>query len=119
MIYLKAFRLSKRKIPNTNTYPYNVFLNKECGWMIFEPITVLYGNNASGKSTMLSIIANKLNMTGAERGADINPGFFAFGKTYAFFMIFLKETKQSSRNSSKERRRFSGASDIFQTVIYF
>jgi len=78
MIYLKAFKISERKIPNTNVYPYNVFLNKECDWMIFEPITVLYGNNASGKSTLLNIIANKLKVTGAERGGDFNPGFSTF-----------------------------------------
>lgn len=33
---------------------------------VFNNITVLYGNNGSGKSTMLNLIANKLNITGAE-----------------------------------------------------
>lgn len=33
---------------------------------IFAPITVLYGNNGSGKSTILNIIANKLMLTGKE-----------------------------------------------------
>ncbi|MBN7772967.1 AAA family ATPase [Clostridium aminobutyricum] len=81
MIYLRAFKLSERKIPNTNVYPYNIFTKKECDWLVFEPISILYGNNASGKSTLLNIIANKLKMTGAECGADINP----------WFQIFLEE----------------------------
>lgn len=33
---------------------------------IFAPITVLYGNNGSGKSIILNIIANKLMLTGKE-----------------------------------------------------
>lgn len=34
--------------------------------LFFSPITVLYGNNASGKSTMLNIMANKLQIEGQE-----------------------------------------------------
>lgn len=33
----------------------------------FDRITVLYGNNGSGKSTLLNVIANKLNIKGAEK----------------------------------------------------
>lgn len=75
MIYLKAFQLSERKIPNTNVYPYNIFSRKECEWLVFEPITVLYGNNGSGKSTLLNIMANKLGLKGAEHGKDVSRCF--------------------------------------------
>ena len=33
---------------------------------VFSPITVLYGNNGSGKSTILNIMANKLMVKGRE-----------------------------------------------------
>lgn len=33
---------------------------------MFNPITILYGNNASGKSTVLNIIANKLELEDLE-----------------------------------------------------
>lgn len=64
MIYLSSFKLSDRSIKNPNIYPYNVFHRKDIDPFIFAPITVLYGNNGSGKSTILNIIANKLMLTG-------------------------------------------------------
>ncbi|MCI8345972.1 MAG: GTPase RsgA [Clostridia bacterium] len=34
--------------------------------LVFDNITILYGNNGSGKSTILNIIAHKLNLKGKE-----------------------------------------------------
>ena len=67
MIYLKTFKLSDSRITNNNIYPFNVLQNKEPDIFIFDNITVLYGNNGSGKSTILNIIAHKLNLKGKER----------------------------------------------------
>lgn len=67
MIYLKTFKLNNNKIKNTNIYPFNILKNKEPDILVFDNITVLYGNNGSGKSTILNIIANKLNLKGKER----------------------------------------------------
>lgn len=66
MIYLSSFSLSSRRLKNPNIYPYNVFKNKDIEPFVFAPITVLYGNNGSGKSTILNIIANKLMLKGKE-----------------------------------------------------
>ncbi len=66
MIYLSSFMLSDKKIKNPNIYPYNVFKDKDVEPFVFSPITVLYGNNGSGKSTILNIIANKLMLKGKE-----------------------------------------------------
>lgn len=66
MIYLSSFKLSDRSIKNPNIYPYNVFHRKDIDPFIFAPITVLYGNNGSGKSIILNITANKLMLTGKE-----------------------------------------------------
>lgn len=57
MIYLKTFKLSNRKMKNYNIYPFNILKNKEPDIFVFDNITVLYGNNGSGKSTILNIIA--------------------------------------------------------------
>ncbi|MCC3357761.1 AAA family ATPase [Bacillus sp. REN16] len=46
--------------------PYNVFRKISREVFVFNNITVLYGNNGSGKSTLLNLIANKLNIIGAE-----------------------------------------------------
>lgn len=66
MIYLSSFKLSNETCKNPNIYPYNVFQNKEIDPFVFAPITVLYGNNGSGKSTILNIMANKLQLKGKE-----------------------------------------------------
>ncbi len=64
MIYLKTFKLSDNIIKNKNIYPFNALQNKKLDILIFDNITVLYGNNGSGKSTILNIIAHKLNLKG-------------------------------------------------------
>lgn len=66
MIYLSSFSFSQQTVKNPNIYPYNVFAKKTEKVLLFSPITILYGNNASGKSTALNIIANKLKLEGYE-----------------------------------------------------
>ena len=66
MIYLSSFRLSNEQVKNPNIYPYHVFRGKDMEPFVFSPITVLYGNNGSGKSTILNIMANKLMVKGRE-----------------------------------------------------
>lgn len=66
MIYLKSFKLSHHTVNYPNAYPYNVFRKITNEVFVFQNITVLYGNNGSGKSTLLNLIANKLNIKGAE-----------------------------------------------------
>ncbi len=66
IVYLSNFLLSQKEVRNPNIYPYNVFRNKTEKHILFQPITVFYGNNASGKSTLLNIMANKLELQGKE-----------------------------------------------------
>lgn len=66
MIYLSSFKLCDEILTNPNIYPHNVFRNKDMPTLFFSPVTVLYGNNGSGKSTILNIIANKLGIKGRE-----------------------------------------------------
>lgn len=67
MIYLSSFLLSDKKLKNPNIYPYSVFRNKYISPLVFSSITVLYGNNGSGKSTILNLIAEKLGIHGFSR----------------------------------------------------
>lgn len=89
MIYLSSFLFSDKTVRNPNIYPYNVFARKTEKVLLFDPITILYGNNASGKSTMLNIIANKLKLEGQEY-ASCN----MFGTT-PYFMQFVDECQYS------------------------
>lgn len=89
MIYLSSFRFSDKTVRNPNVYPYNVFAGKTESVLLFQPITILYGNNASGKSTMLNIIANRLQLDGLEYAASN-----MFGTT-PYFMQFINECQYS------------------------
>ena len=53
----------------TNVYPFKIFPQKGLDRLDFEPITIIYGGNGSGKSTILNLIAEKLNL---ERTAPFN-----------------------------------------------
>ncbi|MBY0012086.1 AAA family ATPase [Paenibacillus typhae] len=66
MIYLRSFKLSDHISRNPNIYPDHVFKHMAGEVLLFDKVTVLYGNNGSGKSTLLNIIANKLGISGAE-----------------------------------------------------
>ena len=45
-----------------NVYPFSL-LAHHLSCLDFEPITILYGGNGSGKSTILNVISNKLNIS--------------------------------------------------------
>lgn len=89
MIYLSSFLFSDQTVRNPNIYPYNVFAKQSENILLFRPITILYGNNASGKSTMLNIIANKLQLKGQEYATSN-----MYGPT-SYFMQFINECQYS------------------------
>lgn len=75
MVYLKEFDLLSEDYENDmlsrerrtyfhNQYPFRIFPEKEFKKINFSNITILYGGNGSGKSTILKIIAEKLNAKG-------------------------------------------------------
>lgn len=55
------FMSIKRKCYD-NFYPFQVLSKKEFERIDFEPITILYGGNGSGKTSVLNIIAEKLKL---------------------------------------------------------
>lgn len=84
MLYLKSFTLpnDERELDYlfrsgkldmqcyaSNQYPFGIFPHKRLSKIEFEPITIFYGGNGSGKSTILNIIAEKLKL---ERSAPFN-----------------------------------------------
>lgn len=75
MVYLKEFNLLSEEFENGilinerrnyfhNQYPFRIFADKKLEKIDFTNITILYGGNGSGKSTILNIIAEKLNAKG-------------------------------------------------------
>ncbi|OOM77526.1 hypothetical protein CLPUN_22000 [Clostridium puniceum] len=84
MIYINTFKLSNEKVSNPNIYPYNVFDKKNEKCLVFDKITIFYGNNACGKSSLLNIIANKLELIGKEEVVVVNA-------IKSYFESFVKE----------------------------
>ncbi|MBR4909362.1 MAG: AAA family ATPase [Acidaminococcaceae bacterium] len=84
MLYLKEFSFPsvrteegflneiKRTCYNTY-YPFRVLSDKELDTLDFQPVTIFYGGNGSGKTTMLNIIAETI---GAERDTLYNRSSF-------------------------------------------
>ncbi len=54
---------------HTNVYPFKLLPDKGLRRLDFAPVTILYGGNGSGKSTVLNIIAEKLRL---KRSAPFN-----------------------------------------------
>ncbi len=92
MIFLQSFKmLSRREDENyfnvksptfnpksfatyhSSNYPFGLFRNRDLPVFQFDDITVFYGNNGSGKSTILNVIAEKLRL---KRGAEYNRSDF-------------------------------------------
>lgn len=101
MIYLSSFLFSGETVKNPNIYPYHVFAKKSERLLLFAPITILYGNNASGKSTMLNIIANKLKLEGQEYATNNQ-----YGNT-SYFMNFVREC-EFALGEDEEGKRIAG-----------
>ncbi len=87
MIHLSSFHLSEREVANPNIYPYHVFAKKEDRHIRFDHITIFYGGNASGKSTLLNMIANALSLEGKEYSTCNKYG------TEPFFEYFIRECR--------------------------
>ena len=95
MIYLSSFLFSRRIMKNPNLYPYHVFAGMTERVLLFRPITILYGGNASGKSTMLNIMANKLKLQGQE--------YAACNMFCSYFTQFIEECRYSPGEDEEGR----------------
>lgn len=56
------FILSIKRNCYNSFYPFKILSKKELNILNFEPITILYGGNGSGKTTALNVISEKLNL---------------------------------------------------------
>lgn len=118
MIYLKTFQLNKDRISNTNIYPYNILKNKEPDIFIFEPITILYGNNGSGKSTILNVMAHKLNLKGKERSQPKVVGILDYFEDYAEKCQYELAENENGRKMRRipENSRYIKSEEILYEV---
>ncbi len=57
-----AFRMGIKRTCYSTMYPFGVLTAAGLERIDFEPITILYGGNGSGKTTVLNVIAEKLRL---------------------------------------------------------
>ena len=73
MVYLEQFRfpdaevefdffLRQKRTCYDTYYPFQILSKHRFEQIDFEPVTILYGGNGTGKSTVLNIIAQKLHL---------------------------------------------------------
>ena len=124
MIYLREFSMLTRKQEEdfftdptnvkarrtcyTTKYPFGVFRYRELPTFEFEPITILYGGNGSGKSTILNVIAERLKI---QRGAVFNRSDF-----YDDYVSFCKY-KEVRGHGVPEHSRIITSDDVFDYLL--
>lgn len=121
MIYLDSFSLASENDENNFIsfgyqakmtcyrlfYPFNIFPLKGFERMDFDaPITILYGGNGSGKTTVLNIIAQKI---GVSRGALFNDA--------PFMEPYLNLCKFKTTNGIPEASRIIVSDDVFDYML--
>lgn len=57
-----SFTMSQKRTCYDTVYPFLVLSAHQLKMLDFEPVTILYGGNGSGKTTALNVIAEKLGL---------------------------------------------------------
>ncbi|MCR5719962.1 MAG: AAA family ATPase, partial [Lachnospiraceae bacterium] len=87
-------------------YPFFILSKHQLREINFEPITIFYGGNGSGKSTALNIIAEKL---GLERGTFFNRS--------NFYENYLRFCDYKSIGEIPKESRIITSDDVFDFMI--
>ena len=100
-----AFHGPQRQCYNTN-YPFGVLARFDPTVIEFEPVTILYGGNGSGKSTALNVIAEKL---GLQRDARYNRS--------TFFESYVRLCEEETRRAIPPVSRIITSDDVFDYML--
>ena len=95
----------KRQCYNT-FYPFQVLSSRGLAALDFEPITILYGGNGSGKTTALNVIAQSL---GLQRDTRFNQS--------SFFGDYVQLCHAEMRQPLTETSRVITSDDVFDYML--
>ena len=87
-------------------YPFGVLSRRELTALDFEPVTILYGGNGSGKTTALNVIAEKL---GLHRDARYNRS--------SFYEDYLRRCDYEARGPVPSESRVITSDDVFDYML--
>ena len=105
MLYLSQFEfpdadeefdyiLKQKKTCYDTYYPFKILSEHQLKCLNFEPVTILYGGNGSGKTTALNVMAEKI---GLQRDALYNRSAFFEGYTGLCYSVSEREVPKDSR----------------------
>lgn len=87
-------------------YPFKVLSRNEFETIVFEPVTILYGGNGSGKSTALNVIAEK---TGIKRDSIYNKS--------NFYPDYVNICEMQLKADIPENSRIITSDDVFDYML--
>lgn len=93
----------------TSRYPFGIFIGREVPPLELEPVTILCGGNGSGKTTILNLMGEKLDL---KRGTVFNRSSF-FGD---YLDMCQAETAPLFRKA-KENSRVITSDDVFDYLL--
>ena len=117
MIYLSSFTfpdsdmefdffLSQKRTCYNSYYPFQILSRRAFRRIDFEPVTILYGGNGTGKTTALNVIAEKLRL---KRDSIFNKS--------NFFEDYLKLCSFAPAGALPENSRVIASDDVFDYML--
>lgn len=118
MVFLDTFKLPERQDEETfmfhqrnleaydSKYPFHVFRYRDLPELTFSDITILYGGNGSGKTTILNVIAEKLHLS---RTAPYNRS--------SFFEDYLDLCRYSNHRDIPRNSAIITSDDVFDYLL--
>lgn len=100
------FFLAQKRTCYDSFYPFQVLSKKGFRRIDFEPITILYGGNGSGKTTALNVIAQKI---GAQRESVYNRS--------NFFEEYLERCFLEWGSEMPDNRMIITSDDVFDYML--
>ena len=90
----------------TSYYPFKILSNHQFERIDFEPVTILYGGNGTGKSTALNVIAQKLRL---QRESPFN--------VTCFYPDYVELCQVELREDIPEGSRIITSDDVFSYML--
>lgn len=117
MVYLKSFTfpgadmefdfiLSIKRTCYDSYYPFRILSNHDLHRLDFDPVTILYGGNGSGKSTALNVIAEKIRIS---RDSVYNKS--------NFFPDYVKLCNMNIEEDIPSNSRIITSDDVFDYML--
>ena len=112
-----SFRMSQKRTCYDTYYPFFILSKHNLTMLDFEPVTILYGGNGSGKTTALNVIAEKL---GLERDTLYNRSNFF--EDYVRMCSYRTEEEERSLKAESKKKMPAGSriitsDDVFDFMI--